>query len=390
VRARLLNFPWKPLQGEIILQPVRFGVIGVGGMGGNHARSFKDIEEAQLVAVADVNAETAQKVAQETGAKAFSDANDLIDNGDVEAILIATPHFFHPPVAQYAASKGVHVLSEKPVAVTVSAADAMIEAAEKGGVLLGVMFQQRTEAVRQKMKAMIDGGEIGAVHRIAMSVPWYRPQAYYGSGAWRGTWKGEGGGILMNQAPHSLDQFVWLAGGSPQSVQAIADTRLHTIEVENTALAICDFGNGKIGTFYASTAEVPGGERVEIAGDKGLLTLDDRGLRCFDLETPISTHLPSATGAFETPKGAWREIAVENGGGGHTTVTRAFCHAVRANDASLMVASGREGLQALELANAILSAGYTRREVQLPLDRAAFDAMLERLQNGAKGTDLRM
>ncbi len=371
------------------MQPVRFGVIGVGGMGGNHARSFKDIEEAQLVAVADVNAETAQKVAGETGARAFNDANDLIDNGDVEAILIATPHFFHPPVAIYAASKGVHVLSEKPVAVTVSAADAMIQAAEKAGVLLGVMFQQRTEAVRQKMKAMIDGGELGAVHRIAMSVPWYRPQAYYGSGAWRGTWKGEGGGILMNQAPHSLDQFVWLAGGSPRSVQALADTRLHTIEVENTALAICDFGNGKIGSFYASTAEVPGGERVEIAGDKGLLTLDDRGLRFFELETPISTHLPSATGSFESPKGAWREVPVEKGGGSHIIVTRAFCNTIRHNDASLMVASGKEGLQALELANAILSAGYTRREVSLPLDRAAFDAMLEKLQNGVKGADLR-
>ncbi len=371
------------------MQPVRFGVIGVGGMGGNHARSFKDIEEAELVAVADVNAETAQKVAQETGAKSFSDANDLIDNGDVEAILIATPHFFHPTVARYAASKGVHVLSEKPVAVTVQSADAMIEAAESGGVLLGVMFQQRTEAVRQKMKAMIDGGELGAIHRIAMSVPWYRPQAYYGSGAWRGTWKGEGGGILMNQAPHSLDQFVWLAGGSPQSVQAIADTRLHQIEVENTALAICDFGNGKIGTFYASTAEVPGGERIEIAGDKGLLTLDDRGLRFFELETSISAHLPTATGAFEAPKGTWHDIAVEKSGGGHTIVTRAFCHAVRQNDASLMIASGKEGLQALELANAILTAGYTRREVQLPLDRAAFETMLEKLQNGAKGADLR-
>ncbi|RYG55291.1 Gfo/Idh/MocA family oxidoreductase, partial [bacterium] len=209
------------------MQPVRFGVIGVGGMGGHHARSFKDLAEGTLVAVADVNAETAQKVAAETGAKAFVDANDLIDNGDVEAIIIATPHFFHPPVAEYAASKGVHVLTEKPIAVTVSAADRMIEAAEKGGVLLGVMFQQRTEKVRIKMKAMIDGGELGAVHRVSMMAPWYRPQAYYGSGAWRGTWKGEGGGILMNQAPHSLDQFVWLAGGSPQSVQAIAGTRLH-------------------------------------------------------------------------------------------------------------------------------------------------------------------
>lgn len=372
------------------MEPVRFGVVGVGGMGGNHARSFKDIEEANLVAVADVNEATAQKVSEETGAKAFTDAKDLIDNGGVEAILIATPHFFHPPVAEYAASKGVHVLSEKPIAVTVAAADAMIAACEKGGVYLGVMFQQRTENVRRKMKEMIDGGEIGEIHRISMTAPWYRPQAYYGSGAWRGTWKGEGGGILMNQAPHSLDQFVWLAGGSPQTVQAIADTRLHNIEVENTAMAICDFGGGKTGYFYASTAEVPGGERVEIAGDKGVLTLDDRGLRFFELQTPLASHLATATGPFEAPKGSWREIAVEKGGAGHTGVTRAFCQAIQGKDPSLMVAEGREGLQALELANAILTAGYTRSQVTLPLNRAAFDAMLEKLQNGVKPQELRV
>lgn len=358
-------------------------------MGGNHARSFKDIEEAQLVAVADVNAETAQKVASETGATAFANAEDLIDNGQVEAIIIATPHFFHPPVAEYAASKGVHVLSEKPIAVTVSAADAMIQAAERAGTLLGVMFQQRTEGVRVQMKAMIEAGELGPIHRIAMSAPWYRPQFYYGTGSWRGTWKGEGGGILMNQAPHSLDQFVWLAGGSPVSVQAICDTRLHQIEVENTATAICDFGNGMVGSFYASTAEVPGGERVEIAGDKGVLTLDGKKLRFYELETPLSEHLVNATSAFEAPKGHWRDIEVDPKGQSHTDVTRAFCRAVQAKDASLMVAGGRDGVAALELANSILLAGYTHREVSLPLDRGAFDGMLEKLQGGAKGADLR-
>ncbi|HEX9998585.1 MAG TPA: Gfo/Idh/MocA family oxidoreductase [Abditibacterium sp.] len=371
------------------MNPVRFGVIGVGGMGGGHARSIGTLEEAQLVAVADISAETAQKVADETGAKAFTDANDLIDNGNVEAILIATPHFFHPPVAEYAASKGVHVLSEKPIAVTVSAADKMVEVARQNNVLLGVMFQQRTEGVRLKIKEMLDAGAVGEVHRISMTAPWYRPQAYYGSGSWRGTWKGEGGGILMNQAPHSLDQFVWLAGGSPLSVQAIADTRLHQIEVENTAMAICDFGGGKTGYFYASTAEIPGGERVEIAGDKGLLTLDDQGLRFYQLEEPLSQHLANSQERFGSPKGQWQTIEHDKSGQSHTAVTRAFCRAVRANDASLMVASGRDGIQALELANAILSAGYTRREVKLPLDRSAFDAMLEKLQNGAKPEELR-
>ena len=359
-------------------------------MGGNHARAFAEIEEGTLVAVADVNAETAARVAQESGARAFESAEDLIENGDVEAILIATPHFFHPPVAEFAASKGVHVLSEKPIAVTVSAADSMVAAAAQNDVLLGVVFQQRLEAPRAKMKQMVESGALGELHRVSMVAPWYRPQAYYDSGAWRGTWKGEGGGILMNQAPHSLDQFIWLMGAQPQSVQAMADTRLHTIEVENTAMALVDFGPGKMGYFYASTAEVPGGERVELAGDKGLLVLDGQGLRFFQLETPISQHLHTAQGGFTAPKGEWQDIEIDLPGGGHRDVTRAFCRAVRANDPSLMVADGRQGVAALELANSILLAGYTRRQVELPVSRAAVDEMLESLQAGVNPQQLRI
>lgn len=367
---------------NLILEPVRFGVIGAGGMGGNHARSFANIEGAKLVAVADVNAQTAQKVAEETGARAFETAEDLIENGDVEAIIIATPHFFHPPVAEFAAKRGVHVLSEKPIAVTVSSAAAMIAACDAGGVMLGVMFQQRLEGVRVHMKSLIESGALGQLHRISMTAPWYRPQAYYDMGAWRGTWKGEGGGILMNQAPHSLDQFVWLAGRSPQSVQAIATTRLHNIEVENTAHAICDFGDGLTGYFYASTAEVPTSERVEIAGDKGVLVLEGGSLRFYELETPISEHLTTATGGFDRPKGQWRDVEYEAKPQNHAQVTQRFAQAVRANDPSLLVADGREGLKALEMANAISLAGFTRQQVNLPLDRARFDAMLSQLQNG--------
>ncbi len=370
------------------MEPVKFGVIGVGGMGGGHARAFEKIEEAQLVAVADVNAETAQKVAGETGATAFSSAEELIGKGGVEAILIATPHFFHPPVAEYAAQHGVHVLSEKPIAVTVSAADKMVEAAEKGGVLLGLMFNQRTEPLKKKMHEIIASGELGEIYRISMTAPWYRTQAYYGSGSWRGTWKGEGGGILMNQAPHQLDLLAWM-GGSPKSIFGVAGTRGHQIEVENTSVSILDYGGGKTGWFYTSTAEASGlGERFEVAGDNGALVLEGGKLRRYTLDQPLMKHLTTSEKAFEAPSGSWSEVEVENAPHGHTEVTRAFAKAVAANDPSLMVASGRDGVQALELANAMLLAGYTRREVKLPVDRAAVEDMLQKLQNGAKPEEL--
>ncbi len=371
------------------MSPVRFGIVGVGGMGGHHARMFGDLPEVQLVAVADVNPDTTQKVALETGARGFGSASDLLAWSEVEAVLIATPHLFHVPVALEAASRGIHVLSEKPIAVSVSQADAMIQACDEAGVLLGVMFQQRTESVRQTMRAMIEGGELGEVHRISMTAPWYRTQAYYDSGAWRGTWTGEGGGILMNQAPHSLDQFVWLFGRSPKSVQAICDTRGHSIEVENLAVAICDYGEGVTGQFYASTSDVPSGERVEIAGDRGLLLLDDRGLRFLELQTPLSKHLREAKGGFDTPERAWREVAHLKEGQDYSKVVLAFAHAIRSGDPSGLVADGRDGLAALELGNAILLAGYTRREVSFPLDRLAFDTMLQKLQGGASPSSLR-
>ena len=372
------------------MQPVKFGVIGVGGMGGNHARSFANIEEAQLVAVADVNEATARKVGEETGAKPFASAEDLIENGGVEAVLIATPHFFHPPVAIFAAQHGVHVLSEKPLAVTVSAADEMGEACAAAGVFLGVMFNQRTDRIRRHLKTLIDDGEIGEIYRISMTIPWFRSQSYYDSGSWRGTWKGEGGGILMNQAPHNLDQFLWF-GGQPKTVQGIATTRGHNIEVENTSVSIFDYGDGKIGWLYTSTAEAAGlPERLEIAGDKGAFVHEGSTLKRYTLDQPLLEYLKTSDKPFGAPAGSWSEVEVpETKVNGHSEVTRQFARAIAAKDPSLMVGDGADGVRALELANALLMAGFSRREVSLPLDRNEVDEMLKKLQEGARADDFR-
>ncbi len=368
------------------MKKVKFGVIGVGAMGGVHARSIGKLDEAEVVAVADVNGAAARKVGDEIGAASFEDYRQLIREGGVEAIVIATPHPFHPEVTKFAAQHGVHVLCEKPLAVTVGLADRMIADCEAGGVLLGVMFQQRTEASRRTMKQMVDKGVLGKLHRVSMFAPWYRPQAYYNSGAWRGTWQGEGGGILMNQSPHSLDQFAWI-GGMPQRVQAIADTRLHNIEVENLALSIFDYGDGKVGWLYTSTADIPGGERFEVAGDKGALVWQDGRLRHFKTEQPLSKHLRSCREMFGSLKGEWHDVEIEKTPSGHNEAVRVFARAVRRNNPKLMVANGQDGLNSLELANAILLAGYARREVELPLNRPRYERMLKKLRAGTKPAD---
>ena len=363
-------------------RPVNFGVIGVGGMGAAHAHFVRELEETRLIAVADSDLFAAVRVGRETNCRAFNDGFALLDSGDIDAIIIATPHPLHAEMTCYAAARGIHVLCEKPLAASVADADAMIESCRENGVLLGTVFQQRAEILRRTMKRL--AGELGEIYRVSLSVGYYRPQSYYESADWRGTWSGEGGGILM-QAAHALDQLAWLVG-MPQRVQSLTLTRLHQIETENTAVAILDYGGGKAGWFYISTADVLEDERIEISGERGALVWQSGQLRQLQLPQPLSPHLQSAPEIFAPLGGEWRDVEIDadlrNEPQGHREIVRAFARAVRENDASLMFASGEDGLRSLELANAIMLAGRCSHVVGLPLDRARYQAMLDALCAG--------
>ncbi len=363
-------------------KPVKFGVIGVGGMGAAHATFLAAMEETQLVAVADLDSERAARVGLETGAKSYRDYKHLIDEGGIEAVVVAAPHPFHPGMTEYAARRGIHVLCEKPLAISVALADEMIAMCRENEVLLGVVFQQRADPSRRAMKRLIEAGAIGEIYRVSMTAPYYRPQAYYDSAPWRGTWKGEGGGILMNQAAHALDQLAWM-GGVPRGVQSMTLTRLHQIEVENTALALLDYGDGKAGWFYTSSAELLSGERLEISGERGALVWEDGRLRHLEASQPMSRHLQTAPGMFDQIGETWRDIEVEASPPPYPEVLRAFALAVRHNDAALMFASGEDGLRSLELANAILLSGRCHETIKLPLDRDRYQNLLQSLQSGA-------
>ncbi len=360
-------------------RPVNFGVIGVGGMGAAHAHFVHELEETRLIAVADCDVAAAGRVARERNCRAFTDGAELIDSGDIDAVIIATPHPLHVELTRYAAARGIHVLCEKPLAASVADADLMIQSCRENGVLLGTVFQQRTEPLRRTMKRLV--GELGAIYRVSLSVCYYRPQSYYDSAEWRGTWRGEGGGILM-QAAHALDQLAWLAG-LPERVQTLSLTRLHQIATENTSVSILDYGGGKAGWFYISTADTLEDERIEISGERGALVWQAGQLRQLQLPQPLSRHLHSAPTMFEPLRGNWRDVEIDadlrNEPQGHREIVRAFARAVRHNDASLMFASGEDGLRSLELANAMMLAGQCSHAVELPLDRACYQAMLDEL-----------
>jgi len=359
---------------------VRVGIVGVGGMGTGHCRTIGDIEEIELAAVADINEERAREVGQEFGVPSFGSHTALIESGLVDAVVIATVHYFHPPIAIDAFEAGLHVLSEKPIGVRVSRAEAMVEAARKSGKVFCVMFQMRTTPVVKKAKELIDSGQIGDIRRTLLVSPEFRSEAYYRSGTWRATWAGEGGGVMMNQAPHIMDVFTML-GGLPSRVHGRCDTLLHDIEVEDQATAMLEYANGAAGYFYCSTCER--GERtLEIVGDKGKLRMDGDALRFWRFEPAVSEFNRTNTEMWGFPKSEEVELELEECETGHKAILRNFARAILHDEP--LIAPGEVGVKSLELANAITLSSDLGEPVDLPIDRHQFDALIERLAAGSK------
>ncbi|HET7560742.1 MAG TPA: Gfo/Idh/MocA family oxidoreductase [Limnochordia bacterium] len=368
------------------LKPLRMGVVGVGGRGASVLKMLCDHEAVEVVAVSDVARERADAAGAQAGVPGFTSHVEMMEKASLEAVFIATPHVFHPPIAVDAAQRGLHILTEKPIAVSVSDADRMVAAAEKAGVALGLMFQRRLEPMRKKAYEIMASGELGRIYEIEMvSTNWYRLQSYYDSGAWRATWKGEGGGILANQSPHDLDFLAWL-GGMPKRVQASVYTRVHRIETEDTVYATFDYGNGKVGTYKATTSDPLGGASLEVQGEHGRLAI--RGGKLLRCRYPISLSqdiLNTATKRESPIKDEWEEVEIPGAGERRdpsAAVVTAFVAHVR--EGSPLAATGRDGINAVELSNAMHLAGFTGGWVDLPLDRAAFDKLLSQLREGER------
>jgi len=362
------------------MEPLKLGLIGLGGMGRGHLSKEISSPLLKFVGVADVVKAAVDEVSAAHDIPGYHNPIDLINSGTCEAVLIATPHPFHAPLAIAAMKRGLHVMSEKPIAVSVSEADRMIAAAHDAGVKLGVMFNTRTVAVYRRAHDLLQSGEIGTIYRsVLVASQWYRSQAYYDSGSWRGTWKGEGGGILMNQAPHSLDMFIWL-GGKPSRVTARVDTRAHKIEVEDAVEALLEFGPNHTGYLYATTAEWPGEDRYEFTGDRGKLVIQGGHLRLYRMTASLAENVAS-NAMWGKPEGTWEDVEVEAEPAGHLQVVEQFARGIREN--APLVAVGEDGLNSLELANALILSGFRNRPVSLPLDRAAYDTFLAEMRGEA-------
>lgn len=357
------------------MEQVRLGIIGIGGMGSNHARSILEgqVPELVLTAVADIRQcrrEWAQKELPETVA-VFGEGRELMDSGACDAVLIATPHYLHPELVIYALEHGLHVISEKPAGVYTKQVRKMNEAAERSDRVFAIMLNQRTNCVYRKMHELIAGGELGEMKRVNWIITdWYRTQSYYDAADWKATWDGEGGGVLLNQCPHQLDLIQWLCG-MPARVRAFChEGKWHDIEVEDDVTAYLEFEGGATGVFITTTADAPGTNRFEITMEKGKLVCENDALTLYELDVNEREHCFTSKEGFAKPTG--HEIKVETDGENlqHVGVLRAFAANILRGEP--LVARGEEGINGLTLSNAMHLSSWLGRPVEIPFDEELF------------------
>jgi len=372
-----------PYKEGCIMKKVRIGVIGVGGMGGGHCNRAKTFQnenkQVELACVCDIDEKVARERSEKFGVKYFLDYKKLIDSGMCDAVVVATPHWFHPEISIYAFKKGLHVLCEKPIAVTGSGAQKIIAAAKKSGKVFGVNFQRRLEGVTMKAKEIIDSGEIGEITRTLCIDPWYRTQSYYDSGTWRATWAGEGGGVLCNQAPHTIDMFVYL-GGMPVKIEARTRAKIHKIEVEDEVQASLEYANGAWGCYYTSTCEPFGPLHFEFAGEKGKLVIREKEMTLYRYSHPVNEHVKKYNKMFASME-VKKEI-VEPGPGISKSIMENFRDAIMKGEK--LYAPGVEGINAVEFFNACILSSHTNKPVKIPVPRKTYDQLMEKLKKTSK------
>lgn len=357
------------------MKKIRIGIIGVGNMGSSHARQIfnGEIPFGELCAVCDCNPERLKWAGETFGEKVqlYDDADKLITSKLIDGVIIATPHYDHPTLAIKAFENNLHVLIEKPAGVYTKKVREMNERALAGNRVFGIMYNQRTNPLYQKLRELIISGELGEIKRTNWIITtWYRPQSYYNSGGWRATWRGEGGGVLLNQCPHQLDLWQWICG-MPVKVHAfMAFGKYHDIEVEDDVTAYVEYKNGATGVFITSTADTPGTNRFEILGDKGKAVIEDGKLKYWRLRVSERQFNREHTGGFGEPE-YWRcEIPIHGTESAHAGILINWTEAV-VNGIPLL-APGIEGINGLEISNAMHLSAWTGKAVELPINEELY------------------
>ncbi len=363
---------------------VKVGVIGIGNMGRSHVSHLDkgEVDGALLTAVCDPDVKQIEWAKQHlTGdIQFFQDEETFFNESGIEAVIIATPHYSHPYLAKKAFERDIHVLVEKPAGVDVKSVLEMNEAAKISENVFSIMYNQRTNPLYQKVRELIQLGELGEIRRTNWIVTdWYRSQSYYDSSEWRATWKGEGGGVLLNQAPHQLDLWQWTTGLMPKRVQAFASFgKYHDIEVEDDVTAYVEYENGATGVFITSTGETPGTNRFEIVGDRGKIIVENEELTFYRLTQSERQFNATYKGGFGEPE-CWKiNVPVKGEHFGHVAIIKNWIGAITRDEE--LIAPGKEGIKGLEISNAIYLSSWTNKLVELPIDaNLYYDTLQEKI-----------
>jgi predicted dehydrogenase len=362
-------------------EPLRVVVLGAGANVWQFHRPALGAIGADVVAVHDLDRASAQRVADGLGCAVAEDLADALRR-DADLAVVMTSHVDHAELGQACLRAGLHVLVEKPMAITAGETDAMVAEAARAGRLLAVGVQQRTRAEVQQARRLLQSDALGALQRFDVLATWPRRSSYFRSAPWRATWAGEGGGILINQGQHELDLLCWLAG-PPASVVAHTSSAMHGREVEDTAVALLEWPGGATGTVRLSTAEHDERQRVEATLTGGRLRLTPGHLEVRRDDVDFRDYAAADGDPYKGPAAGSVEV-VTGVGGTHIDLYRNLARAVAGEEA--LVSPGHEAAAAVELANAIVMSAQLRREVRLPLDRERYARLLRDLRQPAAAT----
>ncbi len=361
---------------------VRIGIVGVGGMGSSHARLILDgkIKRGRLTAICDIDPKQFEKF-KESDLKTFTDSRELIRSGEVDAVIVATPHYAHTTVGIDALTQGLHLLVEKPISVHKADCEKLIKAYTQRPhkkQVFAAMFNQRTDPKYKKVKQLIDDGELGEITRVNWIITdWFRTQRYYDSGGWRATWEGEGGGVLLNQCPHQLDLLQWICG-KPTRIQAHCGIgRRHHIEAEDEVTAYLEYANGATGVFITSTGEAPGTNRLEISGERGKIVVENNEIRWTRNEVPMGEWSKSNQELFSKPA-VWNiEVPTSGSGTQHQGIMQNVVEAIL--DGAKLIAPASEGIHSVEIGNAMLLSSLTGKTIDMPMSASVYARQLRKL-----------
>lgn len=367
------------------METVRLGIVGIGGIGSAHFNCVvgEKIRGMSLGAVCDIDParlEYCKSISPEI--PCFEDYKNMLKSGLVDAVLIAVPHRLHAKIAIDSLESGLHVLTEKPVDITVSAARKLNETAKRSDRVFGIMFNQRTNPIFKKAREIVQSGQLGNLKRSVWIITnWYRTQHYYDSGNWRATWSGEGGGVLINQAPHNLDLWQWICG-MPSEITAFCETgKWHDIEVEDDVGIFAKYPNGATGVFITSTGDLPGTNRLEISGTKGSIVIEQGRLVFKKLRSDEREICVNCKESWPSPELDIEIYEPNDVGTAHSGILQNFADAILKGEQ--LLAPGEDGINELLISNAAYLSQWTGQSVKLPFEEELFDRFLREKQENS-------